>query len=183
MSGSNFIDLTGQQFGRLTVLERGPNLESLVIKNRVRWWCLCSCGNKILVPRGSLKSGNTKSCGCLNRETIKECHVTPQTRTIIICWNKYRHGARRRGIKFGLTQDQVASIIFQNCHYCGREPEHERKVKNTIMHNGIDRKDSDKGYTKDNVVPCCGHCNFLKKTMDYETFYNMRNNPDIPIIW
>lgn len=55
-----FVDLTGQRFGRLTVLERDYS----DTKN-VTWICQCDCGNKVRVRSGNLCSGNTQSCGCL----------------------------------------------------------------------------------------------------------------------
>ena len=59
-----FIDLTGQKFGRLTVIERVENDK----QNKSRWLCICECNNKTIVNASSLKNGNTKSCGCLARE-------------------------------------------------------------------------------------------------------------------
>ena len=56
---SNLIDLKGQKFGKLTVIERAENKG----KN-TRWLCLCECGNKTIVHAISLRSGSTKSCGC-----------------------------------------------------------------------------------------------------------------------
>lgn len=56
-------DLTGQKFGELTVLKFAYT------KGHSYWECLCSCGNKIIVPSNSLKTGNTKSCGCLNHKS------------------------------------------------------------------------------------------------------------------
>lgn len=60
-------DLTGQKFGRLTVLKfsyrKGTNYF---------WKCRCDCGNEIDVVSGSLKRGLTKSCGCYNLEKIIE---------------------------------------------------------------------------------------------------------------
>lgn len=55
------IDLTGQQFGRLTVQKRGPN-----IGRQVAWYCKCNCGNpeKVLIRGDHLRSGATQSCGC-----------------------------------------------------------------------------------------------------------------------
>jgi len=61
---NRFIDLTGQQFGRLTPFE-------YVGKNKWRdslYKCLCDCGNSIIVISNNLKNGNTKSCGCLHKE-------------------------------------------------------------------------------------------------------------------
>ncbi|MDD3393923.1 MAG: hypothetical protein PHG19_04695 [Anaerotignum sp.] len=54
-----FIDLTGQRFGKLIVVEREGT------KNRMALWrCRCECGKEVLVLSGSLRSGASKSCGC-----------------------------------------------------------------------------------------------------------------------
>lgn len=58
-----FIDLTGQKFGKLTVIKRSGS-----DNHGATWLCLCECGNSIIVSSGNLKSGNTKSCGCLRQE-------------------------------------------------------------------------------------------------------------------
>ena len=64
--GRKAIDLTGQQFGRLTVIKRVANSAD----GHARWLCQCSCEahNLIEVSSNVLKKGNAKSCGCLNRE-------------------------------------------------------------------------------------------------------------------
>ena len=66
-----FVDLTGQKFGRLTVIERAEDYISPKGQHSTRWFCSCECGNPnlILVRAGALKNGNTKSCGCLDSET------------------------------------------------------------------------------------------------------------------
>ncbi len=56
-------DLTGQQFGRLTVLEDSGKRQG----GRVVWNCLCECGTRHSVSAGSLINGVTRSCGCLGR--------------------------------------------------------------------------------------------------------------------
>ena len=58
------LDLTGKRFGRLTVVSRAENSKS----GKTRWHCKCDCGNECVVHGDSLKSGNTKSCGCVRRE-------------------------------------------------------------------------------------------------------------------
>lgn len=68
------IDLTGQRFGRLTVIERGEdyvtpyNYVTGDTYREVRWKCQCDCGNVVEVTSKALRYGNTKSCGCLRRE-------------------------------------------------------------------------------------------------------------------
>ena len=58
--GHRFNDLTGQQFGRLTVIKfAGFNGASAA------WHCKCRCGKKSVITARSLRSGHTKSCGCI----------------------------------------------------------------------------------------------------------------------
>lgn len=59
----------GEKFGKLTVLERGPDYVSPKGNKKVQWLCQCECGNTKLVRGNDLVSGRTQSCGCLIRET------------------------------------------------------------------------------------------------------------------
>ena len=66
------IDLTGQKFGRLTVLYRyGYSNEN---KKHITWMCKCDCGNQKVVNGDDLKRGSTKSCGCLKSEGNNKKH-------------------------------------------------------------------------------------------------------------
>lgn len=72
-----FIDLTGEKFGRLLVLSilRGYS--------RILWECQCDCGNTVEIPTDRLKSGETQSCGCIQREYAKNrflSHGNSETR-------------------------------------------------------------------------------------------------------
>ena len=60
--GRRYTSLVGQQFGRLTVLEDYKDSQG-----RYLCRCLCSCGKETTVLKASLKSGRTKSCGCLKK--------------------------------------------------------------------------------------------------------------------
>lgn len=63
-----FIDLSGVRFGRLTVQERDASAGPATNGKRVKWICLCDCGGKTSVTGRNLRSGNSKSCGCLQAE-------------------------------------------------------------------------------------------------------------------
>lgn len=63
-------DLTGQKFGRLTVIKRNGTLSNGSTRISA-WLCACFCGNEITTRERCLKTGNTKSCGCLRDESRK----------------------------------------------------------------------------------------------------------------
>ncbi len=64
------IDLTGEKFQRLSVIKRVENTGYCKSRpnGKPTWKCECQCGVIINVMGDSLRSGHTKSCGCLNRE-------------------------------------------------------------------------------------------------------------------
>lgn len=59
------INLTGNKYGRLTVVEyTGTKMRKAL------WKCICECGNTTYVRSHKLKDGNTRSCGCLRTELL-----------------------------------------------------------------------------------------------------------------
>lgn len=67
-------------------------------------------------------------------------------------YRRIQRGAKTRGIDFALTYEEYETIWNKPCFYSDDEA------------TGLDRIDSDKGYTIDNVVPCCAFCNYAKGT-------------------
>lgn len=57
------IDLTGQRFGRLEVVSQWDNE-----KRGAYWLCVCDCGRTTIIRGRSLRSGHTRSCGCIHDE-------------------------------------------------------------------------------------------------------------------
>ncbi len=68
---TSLIDITGQIFGRLTVLKKGPTRD-----RTTTWVCECKCGNYTTVLKNNLTSGNTISCGCYNADVVKAASTT-----------------------------------------------------------------------------------------------------------
>lgn len=65
-------DLTGQRFGRLTVVERdGTYVSPDGLTTTPKWLCVCDCGNTSTVIGRNLITGATRSCGCLRKERLK----------------------------------------------------------------------------------------------------------------
>ena len=76
---SNFKDLTGQKFNKLTVVNRAESRRQPSGKLVTYWNCKCECGNITEVRACDLKDGHIKSCGCshikhgyANRERLYE---------------------------------------------------------------------------------------------------------------
>lgn len=64
---NNYIDITGEKYGRLTVVKK------VGVKNgSVLWLCKCDCGNYTEVTSNALRAHGTQSCGCLKKESDKE---------------------------------------------------------------------------------------------------------------
>jgi len=60
-------ELSGQRFGRLTVINQADNKSG-----RVCWNCKCECGNTKIISAKTLLNGGTQSCGCLRQQMIAQ---------------------------------------------------------------------------------------------------------------
>lgn len=170
-------DITGQRFGRLTAL--APT--SLRCGSSVKWLCACDCGNYTLASVQHLGSGNVQSCGCLRHETaVRNGHLRfPTLSHGEAAFNRllhtYKANATRRNLGWGLTADEFRKLTSMPCHYCGVAPAQTARPAGktdtgSYIYNGLDRKDNGRGYTPDNVVPCCKECNFIKHDRNYKEF-------------
>lgn len=62
------LNLHGQKFSRLTVVSEAAKADRP--KAATRWLCRCDCGTEIVTETGALRSGHTKSCGCMHRDIV-----------------------------------------------------------------------------------------------------------------
>lgn len=71
---TTLVSFAGRTFGRLTVVERGPDWVSPTGRGprKVQWKCRCECGGSVLVRASSLRSGKTRSCGCLRKDSATD---------------------------------------------------------------------------------------------------------------
>lgn len=70
-TGRGMIDLKGQRYGRLTVVEMTERRDK---RGSVIWRCRCDCGGEICVSENGLVHGNYRSCGCLKKEIQKDIY-------------------------------------------------------------------------------------------------------------
>ena len=147
------VDLTGQRFGRLIVIERAGSDK----QKRATWKCSCDCGQVSIVSSGNLLKGITRSCGCIKREALIERSTTHQKRSsrLYITWQNMKkrccnpivHNYHRYGGR-GITVCDEWRNDFGKFY--------EWAIANGYDENApygqctIDRIDNDKGYSPDN---------------------------------
>lgn len=100
-------------------------------------------------------------------------------------FNQYKAQAKRRNLEFLLSKSEMFYLIKSDCYLCGEKPGNVSVWNNyilysplkpigpsqvSIVYNGIDRKDNNIGYTKENSYPCCKRCNMAKKNFTFESF-------------
>lgn len=165
-----YIGYEGKKYNRITLIH-------FVKKNKYSeqmWLCKCDCGVEKIMKIYNVITGNSKSCGCLTNEKIGQANRLPKgIAAFRRTYQNYKKGAIFRKFVFSLTENEFRDIAEQKCFYCNIEPYHEYKADRntgTWKANGLDRVDSTKGYTTDNVVPCCWICNDMKKNKPLEEF-------------
>ena len=77
--------------------------------------------------------------------------------------SNYKRSASSKGREWHLTDDDAGTMMTTPCVYC-------KHIDLAKRLNGIDRINPEGHYTKDNTVPCCWTCNYMKGVMDPLTF-------------
>jgi hypothetical protein len=97
-----------------------------------------------------------------HKEDIKQAKKTFRYRYV-----NFKGAYNKRGTKrfFSMSFKIYEKLLEKGCSYCGRSLKHETGI-------GLDRLNNNKGYTKSNVVPCCGICNQAKS--DVFTYKEMK---------
>ena len=161
-------EIAGTRYNRLTLIRRVENSKD----GRVKWLCSCECGTERAYDMTSVRSGHTKSCGCLRAEmqpalvavALKQTRLrrpeeTAYNRRSLEC----KRGARERGLTWKLTREQAIGILDGMCSDCGAKPANRTQTPRIVLfYNGIDRVDNLQGYERGNVVSACSNCNVMK---------------------
>lgn len=160
-------DILGQRFGSLVAI-RFVELRNYPCNPKHRkafWEFQCDCGKVKVIGSGEVVAGKVVTCGCRGLEDWQS--------NFNLLYRQIEYSAKRRGLSWELTKEQVLFITKQNCFYCDKEPSsvhRDPKYRGQYVYNGIDRVDNTRGYTIDNVVPCCEGCNRKKLTDGVDDF-------------
>ncbi len=92
----------------------------------------------------------------------------PIEKEVIAKFKQYKRRSLSKGMKFTIKLQEFNFRITQNCYVC--------KIKNA---KGLDRIDNERGYSWDNIYPCCFDCNRMKSNKSKSEFldYIARLNP------
>jgi hypothetical protein len=176
----NMLTLTGK-----FIHEKAQNKNKTATGYKYLVEVLCDCGNQKLMNWYYIKSGDTKSCGCLGKlSSIKTLEKYRKANPVNIrklpekiarirrMIRRYKSSAKIRGFNYELSDQRFEELACSNCHYCNKEhlSDIPKELDDLQIFNGIDRKYNKIGYTLENCVACCTHCNFLKKDYDYDVF-------------
>lgn len=157
----------GDVFGYLTVIDISQNYSS----KRQKYVCSCICGNLREVYARYLQRGSVTHCGC--KRDLSKLGKPKGIAGFNKVLSNYKGNARSRNLPFLLTENECKKLFLSNCHYCGEPPSLLAKTrKKDFYYNGIDRMNSELGYTNDNCVSCCKECNYLKSKIPYKDFIN-----------
>lgn len=163
---SLLVDLTGERFGKLTVIK--------YVKTNsyhAEWVCQCDCGNTITTTGQNLKRGKSH-CGCVKR--IAPNRVGFHEDIPIAYWNRLKKGAEQRNLEFNVDVEYAWSIFLdQNrmCPYTGTLLEFD---KNFVDQNiSLDRIDSNMGYVQGNLQWVRKDVNIFKMALSENNFLNL----------
>lgn len=180
MAPYNRQDRTGQKHGRFTLLASSEHQSK---QGQYYWHARCECGTEKEVLPSDLIHGATRSCGCWQREVAKEVvarngtKLPPGEAAFNRIVKQYRNNARAKNREWSLTKDECRAMLTGNCEYCGITP-HRVMASNVkassdngvFTYNGIDRVDSELGYTPENTCSCCFECNRAKSNLTKQVF-------------
>ena len=94
--------------------------------------------------------GETKNLKIIQR--CSKCKINDPPREYP--YSIYKKSAKKRGLQFNISKEEVINLVSNKCHYCGE--------MNEKKENGIDRVDNNIGYIINNCVSCCSVCNYMK---------------------
>lgn len=120
------------------------------------------CGNDLSSTRQSAMY--CLDCVILNNKERQKRYKSKKVYTddeiIKGIYSKYKSSAKKRNHSFDLPINVFKDYYKSECHYCG----------DTLRSVGFDRVDNTKGYSLDNIVPCCTVCNIMKHKVSKDSF-------------
>lgn len=167
------INIKGQKFNRLLVIEKAKHEKD----KRAYWKCQCDCGNIVIVAGFKLRSGWSKSCGCLLKENNGiNCYNWSGVGDIMgSTWYQIVSGAKQRNIELSITKEDIWELYQKQngkCALSGIDLKLKSKYNDKDYTASLDRIDSRIGYVKNNIQWVHKQVNMIKQSLTNEEFCN-----------
>ena len=171
------INLIGRKFGRLEVIEKATKNNN----GRTRWLCKCSCDNIKIINSKELLNGNTISCGCYRIEQLHKRNYKGTKDISKTYFNDLKNCAKRRGLEFNIIIEEIQELLEKQEYICdlsglfikGSACNKRKCSTYSEQTASLDRIDSNKGYTIDNVRWVHKDINRFKNNYTDEKFLEM----------
>jgi hypothetical protein len=160
----------------LTVIKKSEKTDN---QNRPMWECQCSCGNTIVVNSTILRARNRQSCGCFANELSSQRKgknhpsFTGFEELPGHFFSSIRCRARNRHIEFNVTPKQLWELYIKQNKKCALSGIFLQFHSGKYTKDGnasLDRIDSGRDYTMDNVQWVDKKVNFMKQASDERDF-------------
>ena len=154
----------GERYGKLTVVKYhdcvsyGYNTGKFTFKHKYE--CLCDCGKTSYPFKDTLIKGGATTCGC-----GRSGNRNRKRNVAYDCWSNAKRRAREKGLDFDL---ELEDIVFPELCPVFNTPMIRGEGAKTQDSPSLDRIDSSKGYTKDNVWVISWRANEMKNRYTYE---------------
>lgn len=167
---TNNLDLKNKRFGKITVIEPiGKGYYGII------WKCKCDCGNETKAWASKIKQGRKKSCGCLLKG---ENHYLYSGSGAITgeFWARIKSHAKARNININITISEAAQLFEKQDRKCALTgwnitlPSTTKEYRQAVCTASLDRIDSSKDYTIDNVQWVHKYINLMKSNLSQDEF-------------
>jgi hypothetical protein len=180
------VNLVGRKFGHLQVIkEFTGKLENDKLESGIKWECRCDCGKKLIVRGRLLLHGDRTNCGCITTSFKGYAEISGTY------FNRVKLAAKKRDLEFNITLPQIWNLFLKQQRRCALSNVELFTDANSLNKEAtasIDRIDSDKGYTSNNIQWVHKDLNRCKWDFSEEEFlgwvkkiYDYRIHPQISI--
>lgn len=170
----NVKDITGNKYGKLTAIRfirQEPSKNNASV-----WLCKCDCGNNAEITYGNLRSGNVKSCGCLNNRKGSKSSIWKGAGVVSSTYySQIKWSAKQRGIALDVDIYYIADLLDKQNHTCALTglPLTPPKIDDNSA--SLDRIDSTLPYKEGNLQWLHKSVNKMKDIFSQEYFIEMCN--------
>jgi hypothetical protein len=166
--GRRSPNLIGKIYNGVKILSKAKVID----KRHPKLNCRCGCGNKFKTTSHNILNNPNISCvDCGNKRTAKS-HWTGEGNISGKFWSSIRCGARVRNLEFSITIEEAWNLFIEQDAKCALSGSNIIITSNNKNTASLDRIDSSKGYTKDNIQWVHKRLNWMKGNINEDEFIN-----------